>query len=68
MSNLKQRFGTIPFGAVAATLIFVYTLQSNLWGKIDEIAQVLLAIALVLTFFLNFNYRGKTVVEANAKS
>jgi hypothetical protein len=51
--NMKIEF---PVGAITSIILFIATIYFDIWSKIPEIGDVLLAIALIILFCSSFTY------------
>jgi len=61
MSESKQR--VFPLGSIASILLFIATVYFDIWSKLNSLGQTLLALALILLFFEDY----QEVVRKNVR-
>jgi len=51
---VRQMRVSFPLGAISAIVLYILTILYDVWSRINTIAQILLAIALIILFCADF--------------
>jgi len=51
---VRQMRVSFPLGAISAIVLYILTILYDVWSRINTIAQILLAIVLIILFCADF--------------